>query len=207
MRATRDRLVTAATELFRVRGYHGTGLKDVTDAAAATTGSLYHFFPGGKVDLADTVIAESGAAYQQLFELIADEAGDAASAVRAFFDGAAEALEQSGFDDTCPIVTVAGEVAGTDERLRRAADDVFVAWTAAATRRFVADGVPADSARDLASTAVTALCGAIVIARCRHDAAPLRVAGAFVADAVAAQVAAAGARRRRGARSGERVGR
>jgi AcrR family transcriptional regulator len=73
---TRDRIVTATSELFRTRGYHGTSLKHVTAASGAPIGSVYHFFPGGKVALAEAVITESGAAYRALFELIADAAPD-----------------------------------------------------------------------------------------------------------------------------------
>jgi len=183
--------MTATAELFRRRGYHGTGLKDVTAAAGATTGSLYHFFPGGKADLAAAVITETGAVYQQLFEVIADEHGDPANGVRAMFDGAAVALEDVDFVDICPIGTVAGEVASTDERLRRAADDVFMGWTGAAAARFRAAGLPARPARELATTVVAALQGAILHARCRRDAAPLRTTGALMAELVAARVATA----------------
>ena len=98
---TRDRLVGATTDLFRTRGYHGTSVKDITGTAGAPTGSLYHFFPGGKRELAGTVLVESGAAYQQLFEMIADEAGDAVAAVGAFFAAAAEALAADDFVDLC----------------------------------------------------------------------------------------------------------
>lgn len=206
VRATRDRLMTATAELFRRRGYHGTGLKDVTTSAEATTGSLYHFFPGGKVELAAAVIAETGVVYQQLYELIADEHDDPAGGVRAFFDGAAAALEEVDFVDICPIATVAGEIASTDDRLRQVADEVFTGWTAAAAVRFRAAGMSPQPAGELATTVIAALQGAILLARCRRDAAPVRVAGALMADVVAARTAAAAATRgRRGVRSAGRA--
>jgi AcrR family transcriptional regulator len=43
---TRQRIITATAELFRRRGFHGTSLKQVTEAAEAPIGSLYHHFPG-----------------------------------------------------------------------------------------------------------------------------------------------------------------
>ena len=49
---TRDRLVTAATRLFRQRGYDGTGLAEILAEAGVPKGSLYHHFPEGKADLA-----------------------------------------------------------------------------------------------------------------------------------------------------------
>ena len=60
---TRQRLVTAAAELFRRRGYAATGIKAVLTAAEAPYGSLYHFFPGGKAELGRAVIEESGRVY------------------------------------------------------------------------------------------------------------------------------------------------
>ena len=89
MPTTRARIVTATTELFRRQGFNGTSMAEITHAAGATTGSLYHFFPGGKHQLAMEVIETSGAAYRELFEMIADAATDPVSAVGDFFEGAA----------------------------------------------------------------------------------------------------------------------
>lgn len=177
MLGTRARLVTAAAELFRRNGLNGTALKDVTAAAGATTGSLYHFFPGGKSELAAAVLTETGAAYQKLFEAIADEATGPAEAVSAFFDGAADVLAATDYIDVCPIGTVAREVASTDEAVRRAADDVFRSWARAATARFTAAGLPPGEAEQLATTVIAALEGGFVLARTRRDEEVLRTVG------------------------------
>ncbi len=169
--------MTATNELFRRYGYQGTSLKQVTEAAGATIGSLYHFFPGGKDDLAIAAITESGEAYRQLFEVVADEATDAASAVANFFDGAADVLEETDYIDPCPIGTVAREVASTNETLRQATDQVFLRWVETAASRFEAEGLPRDAAEELATMVVATLEGSFVLARARRDAALLRIAG------------------------------
>lgn len=184
MSNTRQRLVAATTELFRRRGFNGTGLKDVTNAAHATTGSLYHFFPGGKAQLAEAVITESGASYQQLFEMIADTSADPAAAVEAFFAGAAHVLEESDFVDVCPIGTVAREVASTDDRLRAACDRVFAGWIEAAAERFHRNGLPHRESTELATTVVAALEGGFILARTRRDTAILHAIGAQMTDHV-----------------------
>jgi AcrR family transcriptional regulator len=130
MVGTRDRIITATGELFRRQGYNGTSLKQVTTASGAPTGSLFHFFPGGKEELADAVLRTGGAAYRELYEVIADAAPDPARAVTDFFDGAAAVLEETGYLDACPIGTVALEVASTNDRLRQATADVFASWIA-----------------------------------------------------------------------------
>jgi AcrR family transcriptional regulator len=194
MSDTRRRILTATNELFRRGGYHGTSLKEVIVGAGVTTGSLYHFFPGGKAELAAAALNDSGASYQQLFELIADEAPDVVTAFASFFDGAADTLEESDFLDVCPIGTVAREMASTDDGLRRAADAVFVGWVEAASGRLRAAGVGAAAADELAVTAIAAFEGSLVLARTRRDADVMRGVGrqiaARVAEVVTEEVAA-----------------
>jgi AcrR family transcriptional regulator len=185
---TRDRILTATAELFRRHGYNGTGLKQVTTAAGAPFGSLYHFFPGGKDELTDAVLRTSGEAYRQLFEVIFDAADDAASAMSDFFDGAAEVLEQTDFIDACPIATVAAEVASTNDRLRRTTADVFDSWITTGTDRLEGAGLPADRAHDLAITVISALEGAFILSRAHRSGDPLRAAGRLMRALVAAEL-------------------
>lgn len=193
--ATRDRLVTAATEQMRAKGYRGTSVKEVLGAAGAPAGSLYHHFPGGKPELAATAIRESGAVYGELYEAIADAAPGVAEGFDDFFSGAADVLAAGDYLDVCPIGTIAGEVASSDEDLRAATDDVFRAWTDAAANRLRAAGLPDDEAADLATTVIAALQGGFVLARARRDAELLRTVGRQVAALVTARLAAVGAPR------------
>jgi AcrR family transcriptional regulator len=176
-RDTRQRIVTATAELFRRQGYNGTSVKQVTAAAGAPFGSLYHFFPGGKEDLADTVVRSSGQAYLELFEVIYDAADGPAQAVTDFFDGAAEVLVETGYLDACPIGTVALEVASTNDRLRRATADVFDSWVAAAGTRLERAGIEATSAWELALTLVAAVEGGFMLSRAAQSPEPMRTAG------------------------------
>ena len=195
--STRERLVTATTELFRRQGDHGTSLAQVTGAAGAPTGSLYHHFPGGKNELTAAVLDTSGAAYRLLFEAIWDEAPGPAEAVSAFFDGAAEVLEATDFIDPCPIGSVAREVASTNDELRLVAHAVFTSWVASATERLVAAGLDADTAADLAVALVAAVEGGFVLARTACDGEVLRRTGRRMRSLVEADLAAEAARSER----------
>ena len=73
---TRDRILYASAELFRRQGYAGTGLKQIATEARAPFGSLYHFFPGGKEQLADDVLRTGGRFFLALYEAIAGAAPD-----------------------------------------------------------------------------------------------------------------------------------
>jgi AcrR family transcriptional regulator len=178
--STRDRILTATNELFRRNGFNGTSIKQITIAAQVPMGSLYHFFPHGKDELAREAIETSGIAYGQLFEIIADEAATLAEAISDFFDGAAAVLEATDFIDICPIGTVAREVASTNDSLREATWNVFDSWITALAARFEAAHIPSPEAKELATTFVAALEGGFMLARAARDTAPLRATGAAI---------------------------
>src|SRR4051812_36782487 len=154
---TKQRIVEAGAELFRVKGYTGTGVKEIVAVARAPFGSLYHHFPGGKEQLGEEVIRWSGGLYGQLFATIAIEADEPVAAVRAFFRGAGETLVETGYEDACPIATVALEVASTNEPLRIATADVFAAWIDGGAVYFSAHGIGRERARALAIAMISAL--------------------------------------------------
>ena len=188
---TRDRILTATAELFRARGYHGTSLKQVTVASGAPIGSVYHFFPGGKAELAEAVLTSSGASYRALFELIADAAPDPVAAVTDLFDGAATVLEETGYLDACPIGTVALEVASSDERLRLATAAVFASWAEAMVIRLTAAGLDEVEAGDLATTLIAGIEGGFMLSRAAHSPEPMRTVGRAMSGLVAAALAGA----------------
>lgn len=189
MVGTRDRIITATGELFRQRGFNGTSLKQVTTAAGAPMGSLFHFFPGGKEELAEAVLRSGGAAYRELFEVIYDAADDPLSAITDFFDGAAAVLEDTGYLDACPIGTVALEVASTNDRLRQATADVFASWIDSATERLQAAGVESIRATELATTLVAAVEGGFMLSRAARSPEPMRMAGRLMRELVEAALA------------------
>jgi AcrR family transcriptional regulator len=181
---TRERLVRAGVRLFTRQGLNGTGIKEILGEADARFSSLYHYFPGGKDELAAEVIATAGADYQRLVEGVWDAQPDAVSGVREVFEGAADVLEASDYADVCPIATVALEVASTNQELRMATADVFDAWVEAATSRLVAAGASADAARTLAHTVIALLEGSFILCRATRSTDPMRDAAGVAAKLV-----------------------
>jgi AcrR family transcriptional regulator len=188
--STRDRIVTATGELFRRHGYNGTSLKQVTMAARAPFGSLYHSFPGGKEELGEAVVLTSGQAYGELFEAVYDQAAGPAEAVTDFFDGAAQVLVETDYVDACPIGTVALEVASTNDRLRRATATVFAGWERSVAGRFAAAGIAPGDAEELATTLVAAVEGGFMLSRAARSPEPMRRTGRAVRRLVEAALAA-----------------
>jgi AcrR family transcriptional regulator len=183
---TRRRILDGAAELFRRNGYSGTGIKAILATSRAPYGSLYHFFPGGKQELGVAVLEQGGVTYRQMVVSIFDQHADLVDATRAFFEGAAELIELTDYDDACPIATVALEVASTNEPMRAAASEAFESWLTELTDRFVAAGTTRRRARELAIELFCAIEGAFLLSRTIRSPEPIRVAGRAAAASVEA---------------------
>lgn len=189
MAGTRQRIVEASAALFMQKGYAGSGLKQISADSAAPFGSLYHFFPGGKEELAAETLHWSGRAYQHLVEAVIDDAPDIVSGVRDCFEGAAVAMELSGYSDACPIAVVALEVASTNEPLRRVTEEIFHNWLEAIASRLAAAGIAPARAGELATVLVAALEGGFLLSRAAKDARAMRAIGHTMVDLIEAEVA------------------
>ncbi|MFJ5138201.1 TetR/AcrR family transcriptional regulator [Streptomyces sp. NPDC088707] len=202
---TRQRIVTAATELFRRQGYAASGMKQIVAAADAPYGSAYHFFPGGKAQLGEEVVRTSGAAYLALIaELFptatatatATEdvdvatgpgtATDMAAVTADAFIAAAETLRELDFADPCPIATVALEVASTHEPLRLATAEVFASWTDGLAAFYRAGGIAEPAAHETASSVIALLEGAFMLGRAARSTDPVTAAARAAAAVVRA---------------------
>jgi AcrR family transcriptional regulator len=175
--ATRDRIVEQSAVLFMRQGYAGTGLKQLAAASEATIGSLYHFFPGGKAELAAETLRVAGQAYEGLVMSIFDAAPDLVTGVEWCFEGAAATLVATDYADACPIATVALDVASSDDALRAVTAEVFAGWLASATAKVVERGLPVERADELATMLIASLEGGFLLSRAAKDPAPMKAIG------------------------------
>lgn len=174
-------LVDAAAGSFRRRGYAATGLNDILSAAGAPKGSLYHYFPEGKEQLGVTAVKAGGITVAGTLSDLAASSRDAAGLVRGFADLLTGWLEASGYRDGCPISTVLLEMAGESEAIRAEGSRAYSTWRDIIGDKLVADGWTPRAARDMATHALCALEGALMVARVeRSDAAIRAVASMLV---------------------------
>jgi AcrR family transcriptional regulator len=179
--ATRARIVQACADLFRQQGLPATGVNDIARHAGVPSGSLYHFFPGGKVELAAEAIRVAGRGYEDLVLAIYEAAPDPLTGLDDVFAGAAQVLVDTGWADACPIATVALEVASTSEPLREATAAVFDSWLDVLTERLHAAGVRPKAARAVALQIVMLLEGGFLLSRALRTTEPMEAAGAAAA--------------------------
>lgn len=163
---TRERLVRTAAALFRVQGYHATGLNQVVAEGGAPKGSLYFHFPGGKEQLAVESVAFSAGAVHDTMR----KATDLGEALALFADH----LVASDFRNGCPVATVALDAAAESEPIREACATAYASWHDLLVDFLEQQGIRAERAPGLATTVLAAVEGALLLAKTQRDVAPLR---------------------------------
>ena len=172
MTAKRDEIIATTCELLEVQGYHATGLNRILQESGAPKGSLYHYFPEGKEELAAEAIARSGAGIAGHIERALLESDDPAEAVTGFIRALAGHVAASGYRQGGPITAVALEAASTSERLRLACRDQYRGWQALFAAKLRPRYGPARADR-LAALIIAAIEGGIILARSERSPQPL----------------------------------
>jgi AcrR family transcriptional regulator len=176
--AERNDILPRLAEVFRKRGYEGASLSVIGDATGLGKGSLYHFFPGGKPEMAESMLAEADAWFEgNVFApLRAIPAGDAAEARARLADmcRAAEKEFRAG-RRVCPFGLFA--LTDTREMFGPRIRAYFQRWVEAVARALVVAGRGPAEARTEAFDAIAGIQGALVLARASDN--PPAFAGAL----------------------------
>jgi TetR/AcrR family transcriptional regulator, transcriptional repressor for nem operon len=177
-RASRERIVERAAELFADRGIAATSVDEVLAAAGAGKGQFYHYFRG-RDELAAAAVGhrcvQVVAGLTEALRGVSSLAG-----LEQALAGYVAGFEQMGMPG-CPIGTLATEVAGRNEEARLQAAAGFDAWErllAGALERMRQRGeLRADAAPAVLATGLLAsIEGGMVLSQTRKDIASLRIA-------------------------------
>lgn len=166
----RQRIVTSAAMLIRERGLARTGLRDVVAHAQAPWGSLAHYFPRGKTQIAEEAVTWMGALVRAELDT-AVAAGDPAAALRYFAGLWHNVVIETEAQAGCTIAAVVAET--DDEHLRAVAAEVFRSWRQPFVTALQNHGLTPQHAQRLGTTIVAGLEGALVLCRAERSAQPL----------------------------------
>ncbi len=171
--AERADLLPKLAEVFRTHGYAGASLGAIGRATGLGKGSLYHFFPRGKEEMAEAVLAEIDAwfAVEVLGPL--RHPGDPRQSIREMCR-AVEAHQKAG-KRVCAFALFALD--DTREKFGPALRRHFQTWIEALARVLVVAGRGPAAARTEAVDAISLIQGAMVLARAADD--PRVFAGAL----------------------------
>ena len=168
---SKAKTVIAAVKLFSQRGYHGTALNDILDAAGSPRGSLYFHFPKGKEEIGEAASGLAGEAVRQVIATAAETSNNVEDFLTQIVQTMASNLERSGYTEGCPIATTALETAAQSEILGAAARNAFQSWEHELTRGFERFG--RKDAALLATTVLSQLEGALLLARTYRSLEPM----------------------------------
>lgn len=174
-RGARERMVFSAAQLIRRDGVSATGMREVAAHAGAPRGSLQHYFPGGKEQLVNEAVQWAGRyAGNRVARFLAalpepTPSGLFAQMARQWIDE----YENTGFAGGCPVAAATVDWAESTATTRTAAAEAFTTWTTPVAGALADMGVPRERADALATLMVSALEGAVLMARAERDVRPL----------------------------------
>jgi TetR/AcrR family transcriptional regulator, lmrAB and yxaGH operons repressor len=158
----RSAAVPALAEAFREHGFEGASLAHLCEATGLGKGSLYHFFPGGKEEMAAAVLADVDAWFTgAIFEPLRGAPPGESAAMSEMFDAVADYFRSG------RRVCLQGAFALGRER-DRFADVIrsyFEQWIASLAAALRSGGQSEPAARAAAVEVVAAIQGGIVLSR------------------------------------------
>jgi TetR/AcrR family transcriptional repressor of lmrAB and yxaGH operons len=177
--ASRTKMIEASIALMRGSGLSGAGINEVVRESGAPKGSVYHYFPAGKQQIAAEALDVYAERVQAFIEAALASRSSPADKVRALFDAFAKRAEEGDFRASCAVGTVSldldDEVAGLRQVLERALD----AWIGQIAAHF--DFGDRRRTRAFAGLLMTAIEGAYIRARAEASSRAFREAGTWLA--------------------------
>lgn len=181
---SRERMLDAAIDLMRGFGLSGAGINDIVRESAAPKGSLYHFFPGGKLQIADEALGLYSSRVAAFIDQALAGRRSNDERVRALFDAFARRVESTDCRRSCAVGAVSLDLGDDAERLRPTLRAALQAWSEVIAGHV--DLGDAARTRSFAGFVLTAIEGAYVRTRAEGSGRAFREAGAWLAAAVAA---------------------
>jgi TetR/AcrR family transcriptional repressor of lmrAB and yxaGH operons len=170
---SKGKTLAAAAKLFREQGYHGTALHDILAAGGSPRGSLYFHFPNGKEQIGEAALTLAGEAVRQRIALGAQASENAEMFLVRLVRGMAADLEHSNYKEGCPIATTALETSAQSEVLGAATRGAFQKWELEIKRGLERFGMGSGDAEIVATTVLSQLEGALLLARTYRSLEPI----------------------------------
>lgn len=165
----RDNILQTAARLFQTQGYHATGLNQIIKESGSPKGSLYHYFPGGKEELAVEALNRSRDYISNRLTKEIFSSDSPETALRKLIRSFIAALESSDFTAGMSVATIALDTANTSEALRTACKQAYDEWIAIICKKLASSGMDDQLAREKAQLIHIMIEGAFIHAIVHRD--------------------------------------
>lgn len=179
----KEQIVSTAARLFFSQGYHATGLNQIIKESSTPKGSLYHYFPHGKEELAHECIQKANEHIMQKFEDTFAAHETTGDAIQRFIHDMADETEAAGFTGFLPFsFWAAVETSCISHQLRVACQGVFADWQNIITKHLMMEGVGEEKARETGLLVISLMEGALIISLTNQDKQPLLTAADYLSS-------------------------
>lgn len=155
-------------EVFRVHGYEGASLRLISEATGLKRASLYHRFPGGKEEMAQSILQHADEVFASEILAPLNASGDPKARIRAMTRRLKDFYK--GGRGSCLLDTLS--LGDSNPGLLRGIHASINAWMEAMAGIAREAGLPAMKARHRAEDAMVRIQGSLVVARITGDSAP-----------------------------------
>ncbi len=183
MTTPREKIILTTCNLLERQGYYASGLNEIIQASGAPKGSLYHYFPGGKTEIAVEAVGSAAETTARLVEEHLAGYDDPAEGIRSLVEEIARRVEQAGYAAGGPLMLVALETVNSNAAINQACRQAYERIQAVFRSRLMAAGMSA-AAESLALVIVSTIEGATLLSRTLHSARPLSEAAGFLAEQI-----------------------
>lgn len=157
-------LIARIAEIFREFGYEGASLSRITEGSGLGKGSLYHFFPAGKSEMAAEVLLHIDRWFcQHIFQPLEQ------SAAQTGLDAMWRAVDDYFLSGRRVCLVGAFALDNTRDRFAAAINRYFTRWIQALQLALQHAGLNAAEANALAEEAVAGIQGALILSRALDD--------------------------------------
>ena len=163
--AERSDVIPVLAEIFREYGYEGASLSLIASRTGLGKGSLYHFFPGGKEQMASEVLREIDGWFEDAVYKPLRDADDPRAAILEMCRSVATYFWSG--KRVCLIGAFALD--NVRDRFSDAIRDYFAVWQRSLQKALTRIGHDADRASDIAEDAILSIQGALVLSRALGD--------------------------------------
>lgn len=177
---TKKRIIAAASNLFRRKGYYGTGLSEILKESGAPKGSFYFHFPDGKDQLTTATIDAAAEDTERLLDTISAQADGLTDFIDRVVSSYGRLLERSDFKASSLFANTALDIAPTNDRVTEHLRAGYRRWHRSIAN-YCGDQLGSrQKGADMAVLIIASLEGALSLCRAEKSTAPL--------DAVARQL-------------------
>jgi TetR/AcrR family transcriptional repressor of lmrAB and yxaGH operons len=180
-------MIDAAITLMRRAGFAGAGINEIIKESGAPKGSLYHFFPEGKRQIAREALAVYAQRILAIFDESLASADQPGEKIKALFRTVVQRLEHGDYRQSCAAGAVSLDLDEDLEVVRLAAAGAFADWIALIATHFKIENEQRRHA--FAGLVLTALQGSYIRGRAERSSQAFSEAAVWLAELAEREVA------------------